>query len=254
MQVAFCLLILCSGWLGCGTAWARGETQVTVGSEYTSGKYGGEDNTEIWFFPIVCKYTRGPWLLKVVIPYLRVTGLSSTTAINLPLAKKTSQSTTAGLGDVTAGMSYTLFEDTATGVMFDLTGNIKFGTADPEQGLGTGENDYAIKGELSKQTGKWGIFTDLGWKIMGSTPDLPLQDTWFGSTGLLYKISSKMTGGLIYDYRGEIADGGSKLSEATVFVSQKITPNSKIQFYILQGFSNASPDLGGGVALSTQFY
>jgi len=256
-QAVFLCLILFATILGRGKAWAAGAAQLTVGSEYTSGKYGGEDKTEIWYFPLVGKYTLGPWLLKVVVPYLRITGPSTITTIHHhmpPTQETTRRSTASGLGDVIVGMSYALYENPAAGVLFDLIGNIKFGTADPDQGLGTGENDYAILGDLSKQIGKLGIFTGWGWKNMGSTPDLPLQDTWYGATGLSYKISHQTTAGLTYDYRGEIVDGGSKLSEATLFVAQKISPNSKIQFYILQGFSNASADMGGGVALALQFY
>ncbi len=252
-QATLFLLMLLVSMLGSGNARAEGAVQLTMGTEYTSGKYGSQDKTEIWYVPIMAKYAVGPCLLKVTIPYLRISGPGNTTAHNIPLANKTTQRTASGPGDIIAGISYALYENTASGVMFDLTGNIKFATADKDQGLGTGENDYAILGDLSKQVGKWGIFTGLGWKIMGSPPDLNLHDTWYGSTGLTYKIASQTTGGLVYDYRGEVVDGGAKVSEATVFVSQRISPNSKIQCYFVKGFSSASADMGGGVALSLQF-
>jgi hypothetical protein len=252
-QATFFLLMLFASLLGSGNARAAGAVQLTMGTEYTSGKYGGQDKTEIWYLPLMAKYAVGPCLLKVTIPYLRITGPGNTTALNSPLANKTQQRTASGPGDIIAGLSYALYENPASGVMFDLTGNIKFGTADKDQGLGTGGNDYAILVDLSKQVVKWGMFTGLGWKIMGSTPDLTLKDTWYGSTGVTYKIASRTTGGLVYDYRGEVVDGGSKVSEATVFVSQKISPNSKIQCYFLKGFSSASADMGGGIALSLQF-
>lgn len=253
-QATVLFLILFFSWSWYGSVWAGGEAQLTVGSEYTSGTYGGEDKTEIWYVPTIATYTVGPWLLKVVIPYLQITGPGDITASNIPLANETTRHTASGLGDITGDVSYALYENPDSGVMFDLTGNIKFATADQDQGLGTGENDYALQGDLSKQFGNWWIFTGLGWRIMGSTAELPLQDTWYGDTGLSYKISSQTTGGVIYSYRGEIVDGGSKVSEATVFLTQEIGHNSKILCYLSQGFSAASPDLGGGIALSTQFY
>lgn len=253
-QTTLFLLLLFSCLPVPANAKAEGEVHLGVGSEYTSGKYGSEDKTEIWSFPITGRYTSGPWLLKAVIPYLHLTGPGNTIAMNNPLAGETARRTASGLGDIIAGLSYALYENPASGVMFDLGCNIKFGTADKSQGLGTGRNDYAISGELSKQIGKWGMFTGLGWKIMGSAPDYPLHNTWYGSTGLSYKIFDQTIGGLIYDYRGEVAEGGSKLNEITVFISQGISPSAKIQGYLLKGFSNASPDMGGGITLSLQFY
>lgn len=252
-QATLFLLMFFASLLGRGDARAEGAVQLTIGNEYTSGRYGSEDTTEIWYVPIMAKYAVGPCLFKVTIPYLRITGPGNTTAFNIPLANKTTQRTAAGPGDIMTGLSYALYENTASGVMFDLTGNIKFATADRDQGLGTGENDYAILGDLSKQVGKWGIFTGLGWKIMGSTPELTLSDTWYGSTGLTYKLASRTTAGLVYDYRGEVVAGGSKVSEVTVFVSQKTGPTSKIQCYFVKGFSTASADMGGGIAISLQF-
>ncbi|MBS4098939.1 MAG: hypothetical protein KGZ83_19115 [Sulfuricella sp.] len=254
--------------LGCGAAWAEGDLQLSVGSEYTTGKYGSTENSEIWYVPVTGKYATGSWLLKLTVPYLRISGPANVVGMNgtmvppagmnsamMPLspAQATSRRTAEGVGDVIAAASYAGYENRAAGVLFDVTGKIKFATADSDQGLGTGANDYAIQGDISKQSGRWAAFASGGWKSMGNPPGVTFKNPWYASLGATYKVSSPTTLGMVYDHRSEILDGGAKVSEITLFLSQKISPTAKIQGYVLRGFAAASPDWGAGVMVSAGF-
>jgi hypothetical protein len=59
--------------------------------------------------------------------------------------------------------------------------------------------------------------------------------------------------GVSYDYRQKLTTTGDAISEVTVFVSQKLPNNTRLQGYAVTGFSDASPDLGVGVLVSHRY-
>src|SRR4051812_435575 len=53
---------------------AEGLTTLSVGADYTTGKYGASDSTDILYIPFTGKYEVGPWTAKLVVPWIRITG------------------------------------------------------------------------------------------------------------------------------------------------------------------------------------
>src|SRR5438552_7503473 len=49
-------------------------TTLSVGADSSTGKYGQDQSTHIFFMPITGKYEAGPWTLKLLVPYIRITG------------------------------------------------------------------------------------------------------------------------------------------------------------------------------------
>jgi hypothetical protein len=47
---------------------------LSAGADYTTGKYGGTTSTDIWYVPFVGRYDSGPFIFKLTVPYLRITG------------------------------------------------------------------------------------------------------------------------------------------------------------------------------------
>ena len=65
----------------------------------------------------------------------------------------TTTSSASGLGDVTASAGYALFASADHTFGLDLTGKVKFATADENKGLGTGKNDYGLALDTYKVSG-----------------------------------------------------------------------------------------------------
>src|SRR6266568_1403608 len=89
---------------------ADGLTTLSVGAESSSGKYGQDQSTRIFFVPITGKYETGGWTLKLLVPYIRITGPGNVIGaadnrITLPGAGATRRTET-GLGDVVASAFY----------------------------------------------------------------------------------------------------------------------------------------------------
>src|SRR3979490_985920 len=54
-----------------------GEFSLGVGFNYSSGEYGTSTTTESLSVPIIARYDRGPWIFKLTVPYLSISGGTS---------------------------------------------------------------------------------------------------------------------------------------------------------------------------------
>src|SRR5215471_16743727 len=122
-----------------------------VGFDYSSGTYGESQSTDILYIPVIGKYEIEDWSFKLTVPYISVRGpgnvIPGLGEVNRTPATVTTQS---GLGDIVAAATYILYAGDASAPGWDLTGKIKFGTADANKGLGTGENDYSVQVDVYK--------------------------------------------------------------------------------------------------------
>ncbi len=242
--------------LGSQTAFADSTFSVSAGLDYSTGNYGSSSDTRIWYYPFMAKYESDALTLKLSVPYLKITGPSNVVAAAgqpIQVGTNATRRSESGAGDVLAAASYNVFDHRSAGLLIDLTAKIKFATADEAKGLGTGENDYALQADITKSLGQYSVFGTLGRRKYGDPPGVDFRNPWYATLGAAYKISAAMTSGLSYDYRERVLTSASAVSEVTGFVSYKLTPTSKLQGYLVKGFSDASPDWGAGVVVSTSF-
>lgn len=59
--------------------------------------------------------------------------------------------TESGLGDIVTAVAYNFYNIAAPQVGANVTGKIKFGTADKNKSLGTGMNDYVVQLDIYKK-------------------------------------------------------------------------------------------------------
>lgn len=231
---------------------------LSAGMEYSAGNYGAQESTDIRYFPLTGKYQAGPVILKLTIPYVRITGPSNVVGVpgsvmQITTAGEGERRTASGLGDLVATGTYNVYQDMVNGRLLDLTGKVKFATADDTNGLGTGKNDFSIQTDAVKQIGSWALFGSLGWLKMGDPAGIDFKNTWFGSMGAGYGLNAATQLGAVYETRQRLIDGGSKLSQLMAFASYKLAPTYTLQGYVIKGFSDGSPDWGAGAVLSRDF-
>jgi hypothetical protein len=175
----------------------NGSWGIGTGYNYSSGKYGTPNTTTISSVPVSLGYENGPWIAKLTIPYIRITGSDAVVAGLGKVKKATGTTRTdSGLGDVVASTTYNLFNDAASRTGVDLTGRIKFGTADANKNLGTGKNDYGAQIDVYRQFNQWTVFSGLGYTMLGSSAALPLRNVFNVNLGTSYKISPADSTGL----------------------------------------------------------
>ena len=228
-----------------------GKLTFSAGVDYSSGDYGSDTDTDVWYFPFMAKYESGRSLFKLTVPYLQVDGPSGCAIIDgRPICGTTgTKASEQGLGDVVLGYSYSLTPKPLADFFVDLGGKVKFGTADEDKGLGTGENDYSLQADVFYLAGKVTPFATLGYRFMGDPVGYDFNDTWFGTLGVDYKFSQINNLGGLWDLREKVANDSDGANEVMLYWTHKFGGGYKLQTYAVTGFSDASPDYGLGVML-----
>jgi len=230
---------------------------VSTGIEYSSGKYGDTQKTEMYNVPVTGKYETGLWTFRLSLPLVRITGPGNVVivgddVVTLP-GGSAGRSTETGLGDLVGSAFYNVLDERTSKIGLDLGAKVKLGTADEDKGLGTGENDHAVQADVFKPIGAINAFGSLGYRFYGDPPGIDLRSVFYGSFGGTYPLSDGSSVGLAYDFRPPITDGGSRVSEATAFLSQRVSRDWRLQYYGVKGFSDGSPDFAIGVMLSHSY-
>jgi hypothetical protein len=237
-------------------AHAEGLT-VSTGIDYSSGNYGDTQKTEMYNVPVTGKYETGLWTFRLSLPLVRVTGPGNVVrvgddVVTLP-GGSAERHTETGLGDLVGSAFYNVLDERTSEFGLDIGAKVKLGTADEDKGLGTGENDHAVQADVFKPIGAITAFGSLGYRFYGDPPGIDLRSVFYGSFGGTYRLSTETSVGLAYDFRPPITDGGSRVSEATAFLSQRISRDWRLQCYGVKGFSDGSPDFAIGVMLSHSY-
>jgi hypothetical protein len=222
------------------------------GVDYTSGKYTDTETTHILYLPFYGRYETERWTFKATVPYIHIEGPGTVVGggevVTVP---GSARRTDSGLGDIVASAFYNLLHESYSFVGLDVGMKVKFGTAD--ESIGTGENDYALQADFFKPLGANTVFGSLAYRWYGDPPGIELRDVFYGSIGVSHRFSSDTSAGIAYDYRPPIVDGGGPISELTGFVSKRLSPQLKLQPYLVVGFADASPDFGVGAQVSYSY-
>jgi hypothetical protein len=225
---------------------------LSTGVDYTSGSYGGDVDIEDVYVPLTATLDTGKISYRLTVPYISVRAPAGTIfdTGGSPLPGSGDMTTESGLGDVIGSATlYDVFKSDRLGLAIDLTGKIKFGTADEDKGLGTGENDYTVQADVFKFVDEFTWIGSLGYTLRGEPDDLDLDDVLSASVGGTYKFNPDVRGGLFFDFRESAVSGDDDIRELSGFVSRRISDDWRIQVYALAGLSDSSPDLGGGIRI-----
>lgn len=234
---------------------AEDQFSLGTGFNYSSGTYGNAKPTDILYIPVTGKYETDNLTLKLTVPYISITGPGGVVrGIGRfgRITTRTTRTTNSGLGDITTSAGYNVYTDDS--LAFDLVGNIKFGTANANKGLGTGKNDYSAQIDGYHTRNKTTLFGTVGYKVYGSpVAGVILNNAPYGTIGASQKLNNKTSAGVMLDVAKSPSIYNTDQREVTVFISQKIAANIKVQANAMKGFSNASPDFGGGVMVTGYF-
>jgi len=230
-----------------------GDFKLSVGTEYTTGEYGGTESVDEWYVPVTGKYTTDRWALRLTVPYIRVSAASGTTLTAGPDGEIIASSggervAESGLGDIITSLTYYDIVNAGTsGLVVDLIGKIKFGSADEDKGLGTGETDFKAQLNLFKVYGNFIPFGSIGYTLRGDPPNTNFNNVLSGSMGVEYRYTSWVNTGVDFYFREASLPGSAEQREMTAYADWKLEDKRKLRGYLLRGLSNGSPDWGVGL-------
>jgi len=228
--------------------------RMNLGLDYTTGSYGDDEKTEILYIPLSLRAEDGPWTVRAVVPWLHVNG----PALILDGADGGSVGTRAtesasGLGDISLSLMYSFEQFYEKNLFIDFTTRVKIPTASLEAGLGTGKADAAVQVDLAQAIGPFIPFATLGYKWAGVPDGFALRNTVYGSVGLQYSWSDTVATGVSYDYRQSSLETSTDPQDGTAYLNIRFADDWSVSIYGVMGFSENSPDAGGGVSFVYRF-
>lgn len=232
---------------------AEGKLSVSTGFEYSTGTYGETIDTQIWMVPLALKYQNAPLTLRLSTSWLHVSGPGTVTPDGEPIVGSGQNTTEQGMGDLYATASWNLLDDRKYALGLDIGAKVKLATADEDKYLGTGENDFSLLAEIYKPIANWYPSLKLGYSWKGDPSGIDYRNVWYGSVGTDYRLSKTYSVGGYYDWRQKISSTGSTISELMVYFHTRLNDANKLNVYLLTGFSDASPDWGGGLSFAHSF-
>jgi hypothetical protein len=262
MRRAFAAVALClAPGVQCALGAEDGELSLGAGLTYSTGTYGTSTETKILSIPLTGRYDQGPWVFKLTVPFLRVTGASNVIPgignVNNSNSRGRGRGgvseSTSGPGDTVASATYNTYYDRASKLGLDLTGRLKLPTGDADRGLGTGSTDESFQADLYKTYDRVTLFGDLGYTFFGHSEFVELRNALNYGAGASYKLDATDSAGLSLDGRQRVTPGGPPQRELTAFWNRRIDKVRRMQAYFLIGLANGSPDWGAGISAAYSF-
>ncbi|HVO25167.1 MAG TPA: hypothetical protein VMW56_16220 [Candidatus Margulisiibacteriota bacterium] len=222
--------------------------KLSLGYHYSSGTYGTSNTTETMYVPLTATLDIGRWSLQGTVPYLRISGPPGVVqGPNGPVQTTSGQAD--GLGDILARGSYFLPPVRDWMPFIELIGRVKFPTASRSAGLGTGEFDAGFETEFSWIVRRFTPFFDVGYRYLGSSPSLALDNVFLGSVGATYWVLDPLNVGLLLDYRQAASASTGERLELVPFGTWTIDKHWSADVYVTAGLASGSPDVGTGVQI-----
>jgi hypothetical protein len=201
---------------------------LSAGAEFTSGTYGGDVDIEDTYVPLTATADMGRIGLRLTVPYLSVRAPQGTIfdPDGVPVPGSGVLTTESGLGDIIGSITvYNVLQNRRQGFAMDLTGKVKFATADEDKGLGTGANDYTVQADFFKFADRFSWLGSIGYMFRGDATGLDLDNVIIAAVGGTYKATPETRTGLIFDFRESAISGSDSIRELTGFVSRQISEN-----------------------------
>jgi hypothetical protein len=245
----FALLAVCNT----SAAADNSTLKLSTGAEYITGDFGGTEPVEQLYIPVTTRYTTKRYSFRLTVPYISLTAPTGTVQSDGTILPGTGPIVTeSGMGDVIAGVTYrdAFNSEVASDVAIDFTAKVKFGTADVDKGLGSGENDYTIQTELYKFLDRIMLFGILGYKFRGDPPGVDLNNSLIAYMGGNYRLTPAFRTGVDFYYQEALFSGADDQVELSAFLGYKLSNTQYLRSYLIKGFGDASPDWGVGVYIS----
>ena len=234
----------------------RAEVTVSSGFDYSSGDYGLPIPTKIITVPFAVSYAVNQTTWELSLPYVRVDGpgdvvpgIGRFATLRALLTKTVNQ----GLGDLTLGATRQFAVPADQPWSWAAGAEIKLGTADAAKSLGTGEDDFATHVDLYYSAGRFTPFATLGYRWLGNPTGSDLRNYIFGTAGLNWACTEKVTLAALVDWAAKNSASGSSTANFTLSVSRAFGDKWQAQLYGVRGSSEASADYGLGLSLNRRF-
>lgn len=244
---------------------------VGLGGEVTHGDYGSSADATVVTLPVVVAVNPSDTVdttleLPLVIQSSKsgsgfvVTqsggmgrrGAGSTT-MTTTTTTASSTVTEAGLGDINLSAGWTLLQDDEQTPKLRPTFYLKLPSGDRDRGLGTGTIEAGPGLSVSKWLGDFQLFAEAAYILQDSNAVYAGKNYLSYSAGGGMQATDRLFVSLYAKGSSARVDGGAAPVEARAKLNFLLSRRISWEAYALAGFSDASPDAGGGLLVMYQF-
>lgn len=232
-----------------------GDLSVTIGQEYSEGDFGDVSRTYISATNFSIKYQTEQWVFRVSSAWLHVTSPSGVTPDGdfVDTQSVERKTTVEGQADLNLSASITLLDQDQSLIGLDVMGKVKIPTADEDKFLGTGEFDYGLSMDVYQRFEAWVPYGILGFRWRGDSPEVDYHNVLSAALGTDYYFNERWRAGISYDWQERSTDFSDNIQEITADINYLIDVDNKMNLFLFKGYSNASPEWGGGLSLTRYF-
>jgi len=234
-----------------GMAQAETRLSFSTGVEYSSGEYGGEEETEVIAVPFGVRLTVDEWTFRASASYLDVTGPAdisengeSSEAPGVVVRDGSDQ----GFGDTTLSLERAFRQIGGSDVYAAITARVRLPSGDEAKGLGVGAVDYALVSEVGISNDYGAAYVTAGYRFLGERDNGPeRQDGMLAGVGAWLPVGNRMRVGALGNWRQASVDGADDPASAGAFVSYRVAERLRVTITGTGGLSDASPDYVAGI-------
>ena len=268
-RTSLSLVALASASIVAGAGAASAQTvQIGVGAEYSTGTYGGTDETSIYEVPITFRVRAGDWSFRARVPFASIEGPGGVVPggpddnggdrsgpgggddedddpIENDLGEVIGGVNSSGLADIS--LSATWSQSIGDDNYLDLTGRVTLPTGVVAKDLGTGETDFTMLAECGHDFDGAGIYAFGGYKFRGgATREDGAQ---FGAGGYFRPLDG-VVAGVDAGWSESSINGLDQSADLTAYSSFTLSPDWRMSVYALTGLTDNAPDFGAGLRLT----
>ena len=226
--------------------WDSTTWDASTGFDYSTGSYGAATDTTTWIVPLNFRAQIDRVRVELSVPFLDVEGPGTYTGGGV-VGGSGALTSRSGLGDINAGLAWIVaIEDQWPAV--ELAANIKFPTAADD--LGTGEVDYTLFANFSRWISpEVMLFGSAGYQWLGDPDAYDLENGVIASFGVNYRPVVELSVGAAAGFRQEYFGGLGEQLTLSPYAVWSLDAEWRLSGYVALGFTEASPDVGGGLRL-----
>ena len=233
--------------------------EVSASVAYDTGDFGTDTTTDTVYVPVTLRRFFDIGDIAVTVPYIyqqsssRVTAVGGT-PVRTSSAAADSERSAHGIGDILlSGRAYLANEEDFFINLYPVS-EIKFPSADDDEGLGTGEFDYTIGAELSRSAWHFiTIFADIYYTFIGAPDDLDLDDELMFSAGVGFDILESAYVSVAYVEATALVDDEDNPRSVITGFSYDINNTIGVFSDFSAGLSDGSPDFGAAAGMKAVF-
>lgn len=228
----------------------------TFGVMDTHGDYGTSQKTNVFLSLATISLSNSDFKFSASMPYMRISGRGlvlfnasgNPIVVNRRAVGPTDVRT--GWGDLNLSASYTLPSSVLDDFEVRVSGLAKLPTAPSRRRINTGEADFGMSVDVSRQWGTWGPFVTVGYMDRGQPLGYTLYSTTSVSAGTSLQLRDDLVAVASYDY--DSADSPLVPAAHQLFGSLSWIRDDRVTLtgYSTVGLNAGSPDLGAGLLIS----